>query len=61
MLIAHDDPRLVAIRAALLHAVPDLTGHQINSAAMHALIAMDKLASKAAVQNTDLPRIMPNS
>jgi hypothetical protein len=43
MVIRPNDPKLVAIKAELLHGIPELTGKQINSAAMLALIAINKL------------------
>jgi hypothetical protein len=41
--IKQTDPRLVAIKAELLHGVPELTGTQINKAAFFAVIALDRL------------------
>jgi hypothetical protein len=40
--IRQDDPMLVAIKAELLHGIPDLTGKQINAAAMLALIVIKR-------------------
>jgi hypothetical protein len=40
--IRPDDPRLVAIKAELLHGIPELTGNQINRAAFLALIAIKR-------------------
>jgi hypothetical protein len=40
--IRPDDPMLVAIKAELLHGIPELTGKQINAAAMLALIAIKR-------------------
>jgi hypothetical protein len=40
--IKPDDPMLVAIKAEILFGLPELTGKQINSAAMLALIAVKR-------------------
>jgi hypothetical protein len=40
--IKQDDPMLAAIKAELLHGVPELTGKQINTAATLALIAVKR-------------------
>jgi hypothetical protein len=48
--IRQNDPRLAAIKAGLLHGIPELTGKQINSAAFLALIAIDKLRE---IENED--------
>jgi hypothetical protein len=42
MVIRPDDPMLVAIKAELLHGIPELTGKQINAAATLALIAIKR-------------------
>jgi hypothetical protein len=52
MVIRPDDPMLVAIKAELLRGLPELTGKQINAAAMLALIAIKQkraVAEMAAV------------
>jgi hypothetical protein len=41
--IRPDDPRLVAIKAELLHGIPELTGKKINRVAFLALVAIDKM------------------
>jgi hypothetical protein len=48
--IKQTDPILVAIKAEILFGLPELTGKQINAAAMLALIAVNRFneASKAA-------------
>ena len=38
--IRHSDPRMVAIKAELLHGIPELTGIQINKAAFLAVAAI---------------------
>jgi hypothetical protein len=40
--IHQNDPMLVAIKAELLHGIPELTGKQINTAAMLALVAINR-------------------
>ena len=42
-LIRPDDPRLVAIKAELLHGLSELTGSQINRAALIAVAAINRL------------------
>jgi hypothetical protein len=44
--IKSNDPMLVAIKAELLHGIPELTGKQINAAAMLALIAVKRWEDK---------------
>jgi hypothetical protein len=41
--INQNDPRLVAIKAELLHGIPELTGNQINRAAFLAVAAINRL------------------
>lgn len=41
--IKQTDPVLVAIKAEILFGLPELTGKQINAAAMLALIAVKRL------------------
>jgi hypothetical protein len=56
-LIKPNDPMLVAIKAELLHGLPELTGKQINTAAMLALIAVKRLqvGSTTSAEN-NVPR-----
>ncbi len=48
--ISQTDPRLVAIKAKILHGVPELTGRQINAAAMMAVIAIDRLSKPSEIK-----------
>lgn len=41
--ISQTDPRMVAIKAELLHGIPELTGTQINRAAFLAVVAINRL------------------
>ena len=56
--ISQTDPRLVAIKAELLHGLSELTGSQINRAALIAVAAIDRLSedSKTEIIPTLVPR-----
>jgi hypothetical protein len=45
--ISQTDPRLVAIKAEILHGFPELTGRQINLAAFLAVVAINRLHDEA--------------
>jgi hypothetical protein len=55
--IKPDDPILVAIKAELLHGIPELTGSQINRAAMLSLIAVKRLQVGSTSDPTEVARV----
>jgi hypothetical protein len=52
------DSRLVAIKAELLHGIPELTGAQINRAAFIALAAIDRFDQQIAAQVAAFEEVM---
>ena len=53
IVLRDNDPRLIAIRAELLHGLPDLTGKQINAAARLALLALERSGNGVAAKGRE--------